>query len=417
MAVVKIHGIAAGGEGVGRLPDGCTVFVHRTAPGDVVEVEVTQRRRRWARARLVRLLQGGSDRCTPPCPFYRDCGGCTLQHLTLQAQHRAKEAIVAETLSRLGGIFLTSSPPVIPSPAPWRYRNRMTFLLRREGSTVRAGLHALGEPARLVEVDERCLLGEEAVAVAWGRLRQACRQYPVLLPPGVNTRATLRATTTGDVALQLESEADEWNPRPLAAASGPWVAVWQRRGGEPPFLLAGGEAWDQWAGERVLLGAGSFLQVNRAGAVLLYEEVERQLGEVRGLRVVEAYAGVGLVARRLARAGARVTALEGHPLAAAEARRAGEFEVIAGPVERHLVATLPADVVVLNPPRAGLSTQVTGVLCQTPPRRLIYVSCDPATLARDLGRMAEVFTVVSVGCVDLFPQTTHVETVATLAAR
>lgn len=403
---------------MGRLPDGCTVFVHRTAPGDEVEVELTHRARRWARARLVRLLRPGDGRREAPCPFYADCGGCTLQHLTEEAQRKAKEAIVGEALARIGRVELNSPPEVIPSPSLWRYRNRMAYVARRgaEGE-LHTGLHALGEPARLVPVDERCLLPEAPVAAAWARLRQALGAEPTLLPPGGEVRLTVRGTVAGEALLVVEGGTAGWDASPLAQASTPWAGVWQRAADGRLRRLSGGEAVDELAGEAVAVAGDSFLQVNRGAAARLYEEVERQVGQVRGQRVVDSYAGVGLLARRLARAGARVIAIEGNPRAAARARRAGGVEVMAGAAERHLARALPAHLVILNPPRAGCSPAVIDTLLARPPRRVVYVSCDPATLARDLRRLGEAFTVQDVACVDLFPQTAHVETVATLLPR
>jgi len=413
----SIRAIAAGGEGVGRLEDGCTVFVHRTAPGDEADVELTHRARRWARGRLVRLLRPGEGRREAPCPFYADCGGCTLQHLAEEAQRAARAAIVAEALTRLGGVALAAPPDVIPSPRPWRYRNRMSFLARRAGGgAVLAGLHALGEPYRLVEVDERCLLPEEPVAAAWGRLRRALTADAALLPPGEEVRLSVRGTAAGEVLLLVEGGPAWWDASPLGRASGPWAGVWQRGGEGRVRRLEGGEVEDDLAAETVAVAADAFLQVNRGAAARLYEEVARQVGEVRGQRVVDAYAGVGVLARRLARAGARVTAIEANPRAAAQARRAGGFEVLTGAAERHLPRALPAEVVILNPPRSGCTPAVLEALRRRPPRRVVYVSCDPATLARDLRRLGEAFTVQGVACVDLFPQTAHVETVATLRA-
>ncbi len=414
--VVTIRAIAAGGEGVGRLPDGCAVFVHRTAPGDEVEVAVTRRRQRWARANLVELLHPGEGRRQPPCPFYDHCGGCTLQHLTEETQRRAKADILAQVLARVGGVEV-ATPTVLSAPQAWRYRNRMTFVLRRLGNGVAAGLHALGEPDRIVEVDDRCLLPEPAVGRAWARVRAALAARPQLLPPvQSDVQLTVRATFAGEVLLHVTGGGGGWDARELARATGPWLGAWQRTPDGRLRRLLGVTGEDDLAGERVCVAGDSFVQVNREAAALLYQEVERQTGDVLGTRVVEAYADVAIVSRRLARAGGRLVALEGNPHAAAEARRAGGFEVVTGAVERHLAAALPAEVVILNPPRAGLGADVVATLLSTPPRRVVYVSCDPATLARDVRRLAGSFTLADLRCVDLFPQTAHVETVASLVA-
>jgi 23S rRNA (uracil1939-C5)-methyltransferase len=152
--------------------------------------------------------------------------------------------------------------------------------------------------------------------------------------------------------------------------------------------------------------------VNRAAAALLEEYVLACAGDVAGRTIVDAYCGVGLHARRLLRLGARVTGIELDSLAVAEARRAApEATFVEAKVEDALPAALPADLVVLNPPRAGIAKEAADALLALPPRRIIYISCDPATLARDVARLAPSFTLQTVRGFDLFPQTAHVETV------
>jgi 23S rRNA (uracil1939-C5)-methyltransferase len=164
------------------------------------------------------------------------------------------------------------------------------------------------------------------------------------------------------------------------------------------------------------LSGAIFLQVNREAASLLEACVLDRAGDVNGMNVIDAYAGVGLHARRLARLGARVTCIEADPLAVSEGRRVADpsLEFLQGLVEDHIEAALPADLVLLNPPRTGLHARVCSALAATAPKRLIYVSCDPATLARDVQRISSRFAVESIRCFDMFPQTAHVETVAVL---
>jgi 23S rRNA (uracil1939-C5)-methyltransferase len=182
-------------------------------------------------------------------------------------------------------------------------------------------------------------------------------------------------------------------------------------------LLAGTEQLEEtWSDEELALGGAVFLQVNRGAAALLEAHVLACAGDVSGRTVVDAYCGVGVHARRLARLGARVTGIELDPFAAGEAQRAAPgARVINAPVEAALAATLPVDLVILNPPRAGAAAEALDALLARPPARIIYISCDPATLARDLRRLRRVFRVESISCFDLFPQTSHVETVVELA--
>lgn len=416
--IVRIGSIAAGGEGVGRLPDGRVIFVHRTAPGDLAEVEVVETRKRWARGRLVRILESSPERRDPPCPFYAECGGCTLEHLVYDAQLRAKRCIVADALKRIGGLDV-EPPEVVPSPAEVRYRNRVSFALRRVGSgQVVAGFHALRDPDRIVDLDGRCLLPEEPVARVWDGIRAHWGINAERLPSGDQLRLTLRASVAGDVSLLVEGGFSPGRPAELLDAINGLVAVWHRPGATPAELIAGSPGLTEvWGDEEVELSGAAFLQVNRSAAGLLERYVGEVAGDVAGLRVVDAYCGVGLYARRLARAGAEVVGIELDREAVAEAARGGgdtRFEQ--GRVEDLLPSHLPADLVILNPPRAGIANEAAAALAGSPPDRLLYVSCDPATLARDLKRLGGAFSIESVRCFDLFPQTAHVETVAVLRA-
>jgi 23S rRNA (uracil1939-C5)-methyltransferase len=415
---VRIDGIAAGGAGVGRLPDGRAVFVHRTAPGDLARVRVTQERDRWARATLVSIEHPGAGRRDAPCPHFARCGGCTLEHLEYDAQLLAKGALVQEALRRIGGLADIELPQVVASPREFRFRNRVSFaLLRAGGGRVVAGFHELERPDRVLDITGECLQPEEPVAAAWDALRAAWGPRAERLPGGPRLRLTLRGTASGQVTLLVEGGRDRGQPEALLNAVPALASVWHRPVPEArPRLLAGKErVEEQWGDDVIGVGGGLFLQVNRGAAALLEAHVLAVAGSVQGARVVDAYCGVGLHARRLADLGAEVVGIETDRQAIAEAKRAtpgGRW--IEGTVEANLAGTLPADLVIVNPPRAGLDAAVTAALAAAPPQRLIYVSCDPATLARDIRRLGDRFAVRSLRCFDLFPQTSHVETVAEL---
>jgi 23S rRNA (uracil1939-C5)-methyltransferase len=416
-ARVRIDSIAAGGEGVGRLEDGRVVFVHRTAPGDLVDVSLVHRQKRWARGRLLRVLEPSPDRRDPPCAFYAGCGGCTLEHVTYPAQLRAKARIVADALARIGGIPGVE-PEVVASPLEHRYRNRVSFALRREGAgRVVAGFHALGDPDRIVDVDGRCLLPEEPIARVWDRLRQVWGPDANRLPSGEQLRVTLRASARGEVSILVEGGYAPGRPEDLIRSVDGLTAIWHRPGQAAATRIAGEPGLpERWGDEEIELSGAAFLQVNRGAAALLEAHVLELAGDVRGNRVVDAYCGIGLHSRQLARRGAAVVGIDLDPGAVAEAERAAPdgaaFE--RGDVGEILPRHLPADLVILNPPRAGVGEDVTRALAARPPRRLIYVSCNPATLARDLKRMTAALRLRSIRCFDLFPQTAHVESVVLL---
>jgi 23S rRNA (uracil1939-C5)-methyltransferase len=413
---VAITGIAAGGAGVARLADGIAVFVPRTAPGDESEITVVDRRARWARGRLVRTLEDGQGRRRAPCPLYSRCGGCTLQHLEPAAQRRAKSRLVADAMGRIAHLPL-DAPFVEYGEKEFHYRNRLSFTLLRLNGRVVAGFHEVNRPERILDVDARCLLPEPAIGMAWSQLREAWGPGARRLPSGSKLRLTLRAVESGEVSLTIDGGEDDGDARALLAGAPAITSVWHRRKGEvEPVLIAGAESLaESWLGDNVALTGTTFLQVNREAARLLESYVLERAGAVDGHAVVDAYCGIGTRARALAGKGASVTGIELDPQAVREARRlAGGPSYIEARVEEALPTVLPADLVLLNPPRTGIEGTVAEGLSRTPPRRILYVSCDPATLARDIARLAGTFTVHELHCFDLFPQTSHVETVAEL---
>lgn len=431
-ATVVIDGIATGGSGVGRLPSGKAVFVQRTAPGDRVRIRVDEEKRRWARGSLQKVLHPGAGRRRPPCPHYDRCGGCTLEHLDYDRQLEAKAGVVEDALRRIGGMD-ELAPEVEPSPREFRYRSRASFtLLRTRNGRVLAGFHELNRPGRIVDLGGECLLLEEELARAWDGLRNAWGPGARRLPSGARLRLTLQATGNGAVLTVSPHTArpgrKDWgksgaeangDPHALLADVPELKAVWWKAPDQEALRLAGQEVRETRAGQTFAVRGGSFLQVNRGGAEMLHQHVLRQVGRPRGLSAVDAYCGVGGYGHALARHGARVTGIEVDPAAARSAREEAppSLEVLEGPVEERLTEVLPTDLALLNPPRQGLASKVAELLAERGPARIVYVSCDPPTLARDLGRLEGTYDVEGLRCFDLFPQTAHVETVATLRRR
>jgi 23S rRNA (uracil1939-C5)-methyltransferase len=415
---VRVRGIAAGGAGVADLPDGRVLFVQRTAPGDVDRVRVVREKARWAQGELVEVLAPGEARREAPCPYYDRCGGCTLEHIRYPDQLRWKSQLVADALERIGGVKLAGLPEIQPSPQEFRYRSRVSFHLRRlGGDRVVAGFHELENPGRILDLGGSCLLFDETIAGVWDRLRFAWGPGARRLPAGPGLRLTLKRAGPS-VVLVVEEGRGNGSPRELLAAVRGLVAIWHRPHRDVPARLLAGEVAteDEWLGEHLQMGATAFVQVNREAGIGLHEAVLEAVGLPDGLRVVDAYAGVGVLGRRLARAGARVTAIELDAGAVATARAGAPpgFEVLEGPVEKRLAEALPADVVILNPPRSGVEERALARLSAFGVDRVIYVSCDAATLARDVSRLAGAFRIVRLRCFDLFPQTSHVETLAVL---
>lgn len=395
VAEVDVHGISSRGAGVGRLEDGRAVFVPRTAPGDRVRLRLTRVKPRWAEGTLLEVLEPSPDRREPLCTRYDVCGGCQLQHLPEDVQRAWKRSMVVEAFDRIGGLGRVDVPEVVASPEPVRYRNRMSFTLRRlRGGRVVAGLHGLERPGHVVEIHDECVLPEEPIERAWIQLRQRWGPGARALPDGGRLRLTLRVRDDGGVGLIVSGGDASWRPATLMDAVPELSSVVHEPDEGSP--------------------SPGFEQVNSGAAELLRAHVMEEAGEAA--TVVDAYCGVGPYGRALAARGADVIGIEMDPEAVerAEVDAPAGFRVRTGKVERVLPELSAPDALILNPPRTGVDDAVVETVLDTRPRRLVYVSCDPATLARDLSGLASAYEVARVRCFDLFPQTAHVETVVTM---
>lgn len=400
---LRIDSIAAGGDGVGRV-GGMVVFVPRSAPGDVLLV-TTEKRQRMMRGRIERVLLEGPDRVAPPCDHYvlDRCGGCQLQHMRYESQLAAKATIVRDALERIGGLRV-DTPAVTPSDAQLRYRRKLTLALRRTPRGWVAGLHRFDAPDEIFALAD-CPIADEMVLEDW----RAVLKHSAYLPRARSLRAAVRAMDSG-FAFTVEGGARWRGHERLFAEVGRMQELWWQPENQRRRLLHS-------RGDTHAAGA-SFVQVNPAVAGRVRDWVMQIVTEQRPRSAVDAYAGSGHIAAALAASGISVTAIEVDRDAArlCAARLPAGSRVIAQPVERALAGALPADVVVLNPPRGGLHQDVPALLrAQTAaPQRIIYVSCNPATLARDLKRL-DGFRIASLRAFDMFPQTAHVETVCELA--
>ncbi len=381
---VTVERLVYGGEGLARY-DGQVVLVSHVAPGDRVLVEPFQAKKGLVRARVVKLLEPSEARTEPPCIYFAQCGGCQLQHLKYEDQLRVKTEVVKEQLARIGGLT-TTVLDTIPSPLPFGYRNHARFSVDRAGHLgfTRFRTHSL------VPID-RCLLMLEPInrvlLAAQSRLR------------GVFQLSVRYSENTGQLLV---------NPR-------------------VPYLDARGIATGQPYYEEGLLGrayrisASSFFQVNTRAAELLAAKVVEFLQLKGHETVLDAYSGVGTFSLLIAEKAGRVIGVEESPSAVEDAifnaRGMGNVRFVLGKVE----AVLPTiretiDAVVLDPARVGCAPEVLEALRSKRPGRVVYVSCDPATLARDLGILTSggMYRLVQVQPLDMFPQTYHVEAVALL---
>jgi 23S rRNA (uracil1939-C5)-methyltransferase len=405
IAEIDVRSIAAGGDGVGRL-DRLAVFVPRTAPGDRVRARIAIQNR-FARGTLLDVLEPSVDRIEPPCGHYRvdRCGGCQLQHLSYDAQLRAKAGIVRDSLQRIGKRQI-ELPQVRASEREWRYRTKLTLAMQRVDDGWVIGLHPYDDAAAVFQLAD-CPITDERVIAVWKEIMRASAFYP----EASALRTAVRLLDAG-AAVTVEGGARWRHADEFFAAVPSATELWWVPDDEPRRQLA---ARSTAPGE-AHTGA-SFAQVNPVVARELQAYVVDRVRGYRPRSVIDAYAGVGDTAEPLARDGARVTAIELDRDAARRcaARLPSGSRVLTGRVEDLLARALPADVVIVNPPRGGLHDRVPGQLLRASPRprAVVYVSCSPGTLARDLARLAD-YRLASIVSFDMFPQTAHVETVCEL---
>lgn len=380
---LRIESLAAGGDGVAHDSQGRVVFVPLTAPGDLVRVRVLVSRKRFARGEVIEVLEPGPGRTQPRCPVFGTCGGCAWQHVSYPEQVMAKAAIVADALERIGR-FGVSDVPITGSPSAWGYRNRARLVQEGDGLGYRM------RRSHAVCVVKEC-------AVLEPELEQALSRE---LPPweGVEPR--------------------EWE---LAKGAEGRVRVRPVDDLAPPGVDA---VEMQVGGDRLRVSHTVFAQANAGMLALLAEAVVREAtGGEAATSVLELYAGAGLFTLELARRFDSGWAVESHPGAVADLRfnlqRAGatNVDVREGSVEEALprLELHAPDTIVLDPPRAGVSGEALEQIGSLRARRIVYVSCDPATLARDLARLRDAgYQLSHVEAFDLFPHTPHVECVAAL---
>lgn len=395
-----------GGEGLGRLPDGRAVFVPYTLPGERVRIRLVEEKRRHARAELLEVLTPAAGRIVPRCAHFGKCGGCSYQHMPYAEQLAAKEAILREQLERIGEI---SDPPVqaiVPAPAEFNYRNHVQFHLTEEGK-----LGFVNTRGNAVIPIRECHLPQPPLDEIW-------RQLDFEALPEIE-RIGLRVGMEEDVQLILESDspqAPEISVEELPIS----VAHISPAG---TLVLAGSPAVTfEVLGRRFRVSAGAFFQVNTAMAGAMVEHVmdylAASLPDLDQTTVLDAYCGVGLFSAFLAARVARLIGIEASPSACEDfAANLDEFdnvELYEAAVEEVLPAVqVKPDFVLVDPPRAGLERGALDGLMALGAPTLCYVSCDPATLARDGRRLASGgYRLEVITPFDLFPQTYHIESIS-----
>ncbi len=440
MLELPIQGLTADGQGVGRIGS-YAVFVKGALPGEVVRAHTIKANSSYGVAKLVQVLKPSPDRVSPRCPAYARCGGCSLQHLSYEAQLRAKTEQVRDALARLGGFSEIQVQPALGMEEPWAYRNKGSFPVALGEEGLQIGFFA-PHSHRLVPL-ESCYIQDPGVMAAALAIRDWAREWQV--PPydeerhtGILRHAMARASQQGVLAVVVTT-----GPLPhkealvekLRRAVPGLVGIVHNRNRAASNVILGKEYETIWGSGRLQVrlcgldfsvSPASFLQVNPRQTQRLYEKALDMLALRGGETVLDVYCGIGTISLLLARHAGHVTGVENVPEAVEDARMNARnngienVDFICAPAEEALPGLVeargPLDAILLDPPRKGCDPAALQAILKSGAPRLVYVSCDPATLARDCRILAQGgYLPRFVQPVDMFPHTAHVECVVLMS--
>lgn len=430
MPILDIESLAYGGDSIARLDDGRTAFVTGGCPGDRADVEVLEDRGRFVRARVTDVVEASPERVTAPCPYFGVCGGCHWQHVSHAEQLRSKRRAVVDALQRIGRVPAAESlvAETVPSPTQYGYRNKIELVRDPSSQRLSLGYHLSGS-SEVLPVD-LCLLVPKRFQKAPKALTGALRYLSGDSDLGIE-RVQLRvARHTSDVEVALWTPPNAFPRSQAARTLGQAISLTslvrplfkgdlkERRVSKVEVLSGRGNWRERLAGRDFTISAPSFFQVNTVLAERMIELVLEALQPDGSDRVLDLYAGAGTFTLPLSELAGEVVAVESSGSAVRDLRRNLEdnqlwAEVVGGSAEREIASLGHFDLAVVDPPRAGLVPGVISALAVAKPRALAYVSCDPATLARDAAALADAgMKLVSATPIDLFPQSYHVETLA-----
>ncbi|MCK8827004.1 23S rRNA (uracil(1939)-C(5))-methyltransferase RlmD [Natroniella acetigena] len=437
--MIELEDLATGGDAVGRI-DGFVIFISGGIPGEKVKVEITQVKKSYGRAKISEVVKRSAERVQPSCQEDEDCGGCQISYLDYQAQLKYKRKIVKDTIERIAKLREIKVNPVEGMENPFFYRNKAQFPLAKQGEEVITGFYALGTH-QLIELDD-CqiqhplinrvvreaidLIEEHQVSIYNEQQHQGLLRH-LVVRVGVCTNQAMLIFVTKErefsAGMEIATELLERIPE--------LVSINQNINPEQTNVVLGRRT-EQLVGQdhiidyigpiKYKISPLAFFQVNTLQAKVLYDQVV-EYAQLSGTeRVLDAYCGVGSIALYLARFAKEVWGIEvvGEAIEAAQenAQINGidncQFEI--GKVRNvlpRLQQELKPEVIVVDPPRKGCHQEVLATFAELEPERIVYVSCDPASLARDLKCLTEVgYRVEEIQPVDMFPQTFHIENVA-----
>lgn len=439
---MQVHGLGHSGEGVGRY-EGLTIFVPGGAPGDTLAAKVVEVKKNYARAVLVEVVAPSPDRVAPPCAVVDACGGCQLQHIRYGAQLDLKRQQVADAIERLGKLDGVTVHPTLGMGDPWHYRNKAQFPVGTRSGQVIAGFFAPGTH-RIVDIDHCHIqhpLGNEIMAA----VKALAQQFGVPIYDERTHKGVLRHVLarvgrgTGEAMAVLVTNGPEF-PVAQKIAKGLMervpavVSVVQNINQEQTNVVLGRKSKVLAGKDHIIDHIGdlefaispvSFFQVNPAQTEVLYGKALEYAGLTGSETVLDVYCGIGTISLFLARQAREVIGIEVVPPAIDDANEnaqrngVGNARFICGDaaVEMPRLAEegVRADVIVVDPPRKGCDEPVLQAMAAVGPERIVYVSCNPASLARDLSLLQGMgYRTLEVQPVDMFPHTSHIECCALL---
>lgn len=449
---VLISGLAFGGKGLARI-DGYAIFIDQAVPMDRVTARITRKKKNFAEARIIQILEPSPFRITPPCPYSGFCGGCQWQFLTYKKQLEYKQQHVTDALEHIGGIHGVTVHPTIPSDRQYGYRNKMEFtcserrwLLPDEmglediDTDFALGLHVPGTYYKVLDT-QACLLQPQLGNQILDDIRTYIREsnlpvYGLRSHKGFWRFVVLRHSVGDNQWMVNIITADEnhQSMQPLArrlmqkypqigsvinnvTARKAGVAV-----GEYEICLAGSpNILDRIGTFRFEISANSFFQTNTQGAERLYETVKIYAGLGGKETVLDLYSGTGTISIYLSGSAGEVIGIEIAESAVKDALRncqinqAANCRFIRGDIKTALSqVSVKPDVMIIDPPRVGVHKDVIAQVLEMAPAKIVYVSCNPATMARDLEMIKNDYRLIEVQPVDMFPHTFHIESVARL---
>jgi len=415
-----VNGISHQGEGVARI-DGKAVFIPNALPGEIVDIEIVEERSRYSRGRIDSIIQGSPERINARCPHYYDCGGCAYQHVEYSRELDLKRQVVQDSLRRIGHIDIEVKP-VLGIQPPWHYRNKVTWQIVKDGKHTCLAYYR-GSSHDWVKVSD-CQIISASMQEASNYLNQTLAEMKIR--PGAT--AVVRQSAVDGSLLLIIYGLDKAPAKSTIIKLG-------KRFASVYFSLDNSKTITHTSGLEYLEGRlgdikcrispESFFQVNQQQADRMMEIIKDKAALNGSQVVLDAYCGTGTITLNMANRASSVVGIESNQTAVEDAihnamhNHITNAEFIAGSCEKVLPSLNKSfDLVLLDPPRSGCQPRVIDAVISSQPTKIIYVSCNPSTLARDLALFKKSgYTPLEVQPVDMFPRTHHVETVALLTRK